>query len=78
MQITKQWLESIQDEHGLTRGQAQLLDIWEQRIGPGQLPDHVASFVEKCKGYRGVKEENWQAISRRNADRHLQKLENTK
>lgn len=74
MIITADWLTSIQDEHGLTRGQVQLLDIWEKRIGPGHLPDQVANFLALCKGYRGVKEQNWQALSRHHADRYLKKL----
>jgi len=74
MQITSAWIESIQDEHGLTRGQAQLLDIWEKRVGPGQLPDQVANFIALCKGYRGVKESNWQELSRQHANRYLKKL----
>ncbi len=74
MQITPEWIESIQDEYGLTRGQAKLLDIWEIRVGPGYLPDQVANFLALCKGYRGVKEENWQALSRQHADRYLKKL----
>jgi len=28
MQITEDWLLSIQDKDGLTRGQQMLLDIW--------------------------------------------------
>jgi len=74
MQITEEWLRSIQDEHGLTRGQVQLLDIWERRIGSGHLPDQVANFIALCKGYRGVKETNWQSLSHHHADRYLKKL----
>lgn len=74
VRMTPEWIESIQDEHGLTRGQVQLLDTWEKRIGPGQLPEQVANFIAKCKGYRGVKEENWQELSRQHANRYLKKL----
>ncbi len=57
MQITEEWLLSVQDEHGLTNGQKQLLDIWEYRqafVGFGYLPDIVAHVIETCKGYRGM------------------------
>jgi len=59
MQITEDWLLSIQDENGLTRGQQMLLDIWKGRqyfVGYGFLPDQVAVFLEGCKGYRKMPE----------------------
>lgn len=57
MQITDQWLASVQDDAGLTNGQKQLLSIWKARlglIGFGHLPDQVAHVIETCKGYRGI------------------------
>ena len=57
MKITKEWLESVQDEHGLTRGQEQLLAIWKARlrfVGYDHLPDQVAHVIKTCKGYRGI------------------------
>lgn len=57
MQITAEWLASIQDEDGLTRGQKQLLSIWEKRqffVGWGYLPDVVAHVIATCRGYRGM------------------------
>lgn len=59
MQITDEWLQSIQDEKGLTNGQKQLLSIWEKRlafVGYGYLPNIVAHVIETCKGYRGIPE----------------------
>lgn len=60
MQITEDWLQSIQDEQGLTRGQRQLLSIWEKRlafVGYGFLPDQLAHVIETCRGYRGISPE---------------------
>lgn len=57
MQITAQWLASIQDERGLTNGQKQLFAIWAKRlafVGFGYLPDQVAHVIETCRGYRGM------------------------
>lgn len=56
MQITEEWLASIQDDQGLTPGQQKLLKIWADRqhfVGYGYLPDLVAHFIAGCKGYRG-------------------------
>lgn len=57
MQITQEWLDSISDEDGLTRGQLKLLEIWKERqayVGYDMLPDQVAVFLEGCRGYRGM------------------------
>ena len=57
MQITSEWLDSIKDDQGLTKGQEKILDIWQKRqafVGHGILPDQVAVFVKGCKGYRGM------------------------
>jgi len=57
MQITAEWLASIQDEQGLTNGQRQLLAIWKTRlafVGFDHLPDKVAHVIGTCKGYRGM------------------------
>ncbi len=56
MLITEEWLESIKDEQGLTKGQVTLLEIWtkNQNFACYEIiPDFVARFIEKCKGYRG-------------------------
>lgn len=56
MLITNEWLDSIKDENGLTNGQIKLLAIWERKQNfacYGIIPDFVAQFLEKCKGYRG-------------------------
>lgn len=60
MIVTSEWIESIKDEKGLTRGQEQLMSIWKNRlhyVGYGMLPDQVAHVIETCKGYRGMSEE---------------------
>ena len=57
MQITKEWLDSIQDEQGLTRGQVTLINLWAKRqayVGYGYLPNQVANFLAGCRGYRGM------------------------
>jgi hypothetical protein len=59
MLITREWLDSICDDHGLTRGQQILLNVWcgtPPYVGQ-ELPDFVAAFVGKCKGYRGMSQE---------------------
>ena len=74
MIITPEWLESIQDEHGLTRGQTQLLDIWKKRqafVGYDHLPDVVANFLMMCKGYRGPKPDDLSSLSNQHSNRHL-------
>ena len=56
IQITREWLDSISDDKGLTRGQQQLLSIHcgdAPYVGK-TLDGFVARFVEKCKGYRGM------------------------
>lgn len=60
MQITEEWLETIKDSQGLTAGQTLLLNEWRRRlafVGYGYLPDQVAHFLEKCRGYRGITSE---------------------
>lgn len=56
-EVTPEWLASLADDQGLTRGQTKLLEIW---CGPEpagkQIPVDVATFIEKCKGYRGMSE----------------------
>jgi hypothetical protein len=74
MIITPEWLESIQDERGLTRGQVQLLGIWKDRlafVGYDHLPDVVANFLMMCKGYRGPKPEDLVTLSNQHANHHL-------
>lgn len=55
VEVTREWLESVSDDNGLTRGQQTLLNIWchgTPYVGR-QIPEYVAAFIEKCKGYRG-------------------------
>jgi hypothetical protein len=54
MQITQEWLQEIQDDQGLTKGQEYLLYKWTKEsdwVGK-EIPDQVASFLVHCKGYR--------------------------
>jgi hypothetical protein len=56
MLITEDWLNGIKDDQGLTNGQIALLDIWAKKQNFAcfeVIPDFVARFLEKCKGYRG-------------------------
>jgi hypothetical protein len=60
MKITSEWLDSVADDKGLTRGQTKLLGI-HTRGAPyvGQeIPDAVAHAIEQCRGYRGMSEES--------------------
>ena len=54
MQITREWLDLISDDHGLTNGQQKLLNIWCQAAPyvDKLIPDLVAHFLEHCRGYR--------------------------
>ena len=59
MWITREWLDSVSDEQGLTNGQQELLMIHcggHPFVGK-EIPDFVANFIEKCKGYRGMSQE---------------------
>lgn len=54
MLVTRQWIDSISDQAGLTRGQQQLLSAHL-----GGLPyvgklldDKIAKHVEQCRGWR--------------------------
>ena len=56
-EITREWIDLISDEKGLTDGQQQLLDHWAKGspyVGKF-IPQHMGEFLEKCKGYRGQK-----------------------
>lgn len=59
MMITRDWLDQVSDESGLTKGQQQLLTIWCESVPyVGKLiPDEVAQFIEKCKGWRKTAQE---------------------
>jgi hypothetical protein len=58
MQITRDWLDSISDENGLTPGQQKLLAIWAQLpYVEKMIPDQIARFLEGCKGYRKMPQE---------------------
>lgn len=55
MKITREWIESVSDEKGLTPGQQKVLATWTNPpIVGATIPDHIARFVEGCKGYRGA------------------------
>jgi hypothetical protein len=54
MEITREWLDSISDEHGLTKGQQVVLT---NLTGPPPyvgkfITDQQANFLMHCKGYR--------------------------
>jgi hypothetical protein len=54
MEITREWLDSISDEHGLTKGQQVVLT---NLTGPPPwvgkfINDQQANFLMYCKGYR--------------------------
>jgi hypothetical protein len=54
MQISREWLDLISDDQGLTHGQQKLLTIW-CKAAPyvdKLIPDGVAHFLEHCRGYR--------------------------
>jgi len=59
MLITREWLDSISDGRGLTKGQQYLLNRWVGGVPyVGKLlDDKIAVFLEKCKGYRPNKSE---------------------
>jgi pyrroloquinoline quinone (PQQ) biosynthesis protein C len=56
MEITREWIEEISDEQGLTKGQQELLLTWckEHPFVGKQIPDQVANFLKHCKGYREI------------------------
>jgi len=56
MEITREWIDQISDEQGLTNGQQQLLSIWcKEHPYVGKLiPDQVANFLLHCRSYRGI------------------------
>ena len=58
-EITREWIELISDEKGLTDGQQYLLTHWAKGspyVGKF-IPKHISDFLEKCKGYKGIKNE---------------------
>jgi hypothetical protein len=56
MQITREWLDLISDDQGLTNGQKKLLAIWckSEPYVDKLIPDNVAHFLEHCRGYRRI------------------------
>ena len=56
MEITREWLDQISDEQGLTKGQQNLLLIWckDHPFVGKVIPDHVAHFLQGCRGYREI------------------------
>ena len=58
-EITREWINLISDEKGLTDGQQHLLNHWAKGapyVGKF-IPQHIGEFLEKCKGYRGITNE---------------------
>ena len=58
-EITRDWLDSISDDMGLTNGQQHLLNHWAKGLPyVGKfIPEHIAKFLQLCKGYRPTSEE---------------------
>ena len=59
IEVTREWLDSVGDEQGLTRGQRSLLDDWckgAPYVGK-TIPAQVAQFIAGCRGYRGQTDE---------------------
>ena len=56
MQVTREWLDQISDERGLTNGQQKLLNIWRKGVPyvDKLIPDQVAIFLAHCRGYREI------------------------
>ena len=54
MQVTREWIDQISDEQGLTKGQQTLLNIWCKEVPyvGKNIPDQVADFLTHCRGYR--------------------------
>ena len=54
MQVTREWIDQISDEQGLTKGQQTLLNIWCKEVPyvGKNIPDQVADFLVHCRGYR--------------------------
>ena len=57
-QVTTEWLDHISDEQGLTKGQRALLQRWSP--SNELIPEQVAYFLERCKGYRRNPSQDWQ------------------
>ena len=56
MEITREWLDDICDESGLTKGQIKLLDRHTggaPYVGK-EITHQVANFLTHCKGYRAI------------------------
>ena len=60
MRVTEEFIASIQDEHGLTKGQQYLLSYWldlskkMHYVGYEHIPDQAANYLMLCKGYRAM------------------------
>ena len=54
MLVTREWLESVSDEKGLTRGQQELLNNHAGGLPyvGSLLDDEIARHVALCKGWR--------------------------
>jgi hypothetical protein len=54
MIVTEEWLETIKDEKGYTKGQIEILNFWakgEPLVGI-EVSETVAKFLVICKGWR--------------------------
>lgn len=56
MKITREWLDEISDDKGLTKGQQDLLMTWckDHPFVDKEIPDQVANFLKHCRGYREI------------------------
>lgn len=56
MLITREWLDEVSDEQGLTKGQQELLKIHlgDPPYVGRELGNYIAFFIGECKGYRGM------------------------
>lgn len=55
MVVTEEWVKSVSDEQGLTKGQKYLLSVWMKQktlVDYEVIPDQVANYIKHCKGYR--------------------------
>jgi hypothetical protein len=57
MKITQDFIDSICDDEGLTKGQEYLLARWGGNdYMDKDIPDLVANFLVCCKGYRQIEQ----------------------
>ncbi len=60
MIVTREWLQTIQDAKGYTKGQIDVLNFWAKgKPWEGiEISDTVANFLMLCKGWRNGRYEN--------------------